>query len=532
LFSEVIVKEVGFSVFARVLIAGLLAAVIGCSSDSTPVGPPTPTALTKVSGDVQQVLFGQTEPAPLVVSVTDADGNPVPGVTVNWAIVSGGGTLSSSSSTTDRSGKATTTWTLGQSGEQSVKASIDAAGDPSVTFSASAAVPPEVVTIVSGDAQKGPFSTALPAPLVVLVTSPSGTPIPNAKVNWGISAGEGSASATSSTTDQNGKASTTWTLGPEPWLSQTAKAWTDAPGSPSVVFSATGLRTIVVHYDGTTWTRSLNTENLGISLATGWSASASVAFAAGTGCHDPIAVRYNSGVWSGMDECQPSSLAITSLWGSAPDDVWAVGNGGQGRVSDPHLAWVYHFNGSSWTVSYTDNKVELVAVATRSTEDVIAVGLHGRIVRHAGSQWLEQTSGTTNDLLAVWGDRNSASVFAVGAGGTIVRYDGTAWQTQTSGTTAVLRGVWGSSAADVFAVGDNGTVLHFDGTSWSVQPSGTTQNLRGVWGSAPNSVFAVGAGGTVLRYDGSGWSAQSTGFNMDFTDVWGSSGGDVFVSGR
>jgi len=387
------------------------------------------------------------------------------------------------------------------------------------------------VTIVSGDGQKGPFNVALPAPLVVSVTTPNGIPVPNAKVNWGVAAGGGSVSSTSSTTDQTGKASITWTLG-SGYLNQTVKAWTDTEGSASSLFSATGQITLVLHYDGTSWTRSLTTENFGISLSNGWAASPSVAFAVGSGCAFPLPVKYDNGVWNGLDTCQHLNVTIYSLWGTAPNDVWGVEAGAQGRISDPHLAWVYHYDGSNWTVSYTDSSVSLIAVGTRSTDDVIAVGLHGKIVRHAGSQWSPQTSGTSNDLLAVWGDPNSSSVFAVGAAGTVVRYDGTAWGTQTSGTTAALRGVWGSSATDVFAVGDNGTILHFDGASWTAQSSGTTQNLRAVWGSTPSSVFAVGAGGTVLRYNGTAWSAQSTGFNMDFTDVWGSSGSDVFISGR
>lgn len=390
-----------------------------------------------------------------------------------------------------------------------------------------------VVTKVSGDEQKGPFDVMLPVPLVVSVATPDGTPVPNLKVNWGVVSGGGSLSSTSSITDQAGKASVTWTLGPYPNVNQNVKAWTDAPGPQADLFSAKGQATRVLHYDGTTWSRSLLTEQYGITVNTGWSASQSIAFAGGTSCRNPPLLVETNGVWSGMDQCAGWDLTITSVWGTAHNDVWAVGSGMAGRISDQlRLAWIYHFNGSDWTFSYTDNKVELFAVGTRSSDDVIAVGKNGRIVRHAGSEWLEQTSGTTSDLFAVWGDPNSARVFAVGAAGTVVSHDGSAWQTQTSGTTAPLRSVWGSSATDVFAVGDNGTILHFDGTSWTAQSSGTTQNLRGVWGSSPNSVFAVGAGGTVLRYDGVRWTAQSTGFQMDFTDVWGSSASDVFVSGR
>lgn len=387
------------------------------------------------------------------------------------------------------------------------------------------------MSAVSGDAQKGPFGVALAAPVVVSVTNSSGNPVANVKVNWGVVAGGGSLSSSSSTTDQNGKASVTWTLGPSPWVNQSLKAWTESEGSQSVLFSATGQATLVLHYDGT-WTRSLNTENYSMTVNTGWAASPTLAFAAGTRCPNPPVVKNSNGVWSGMDSCNGSSLVVTSMWGTAANDVWAVATGRGARVIDPPQAWIYHFDGTNWTYSYTDNQVDLIAVGARSTDDVIAVGKRGRIVRHAGSQWLEQTSATTNDLFAVWGDPNSSSVVAVGAAGTVVAYDGAAWRTQTSGTPAPLRDVWGSSATDVFAVGDNGIILHFDGTSWTAQSSGTTQNLRAVWGSSPTTVFAVGAGGTVLRYDGARWAAVSTGFQMDFTDVWGTSTSNIFVSGQ
>src|SRR6476469_1456599 len=89
----------------------LLVASLGCGSDSTPISPPGIEVLTKESGDNQQILPDQTTLAPLVVAVKSIDGDPVPGVKVNWGIITGGGSLSSSSTTTDQAGKATVTWT-------------------------------------------------------------------------------------------------------------------------------------------------------------------------------------------------------------------------------------------------------------------------------------------------------------------------------------------------------------------------------------------------------------------------------------
>jgi uncharacterized protein (TIGR03437 family) len=68
--------------------------------------------ISKVSGDAQATLIGTAFPAPLVVSVVDANGNPVQGATVTWT-VTGGATLGSTSTTTGANGQASTTVTAG-----------------------------------------------------------------------------------------------------------------------------------------------------------------------------------------------------------------------------------------------------------------------------------------------------------------------------------------------------------------------------------------------------------------------------------
>ena len=68
----------------------------------------------------------------------DAQGRPVAGVTVTFTVTDNNGTLSNSTATTDASGLAETTLTLGNSaGNNAVQASIAAPGTPtSVTFTA------------------------------------------------------------------------------------------------------------------------------------------------------------------------------------------------------------------------------------------------------------------------------------------------------------------------------------------------------------------------------------------------------------
>ena len=70
--------------------------------------------------------------------------------------------------------------------------------------------------IISGDGQQGASGEALGQPLVVEVRDHYGNPLADATVNFTVTAGDGSLSATVATTDENGHASVELTLGGEP----------------------------------------------------------------------------------------------------------------------------------------------------------------------------------------------------------------------------------------------------------------------------------------------------------------------------
>src|SRR5699024_11333277 len=61
----------------------------------------------------------------LVAHVVDAFGNPVAGASVQWAAVTGGGSVAPATSSTDAAGAAQTVWTLGTTaGAQSASATV------------------------------------------------------------------------------------------------------------------------------------------------------------------------------------------------------------------------------------------------------------------------------------------------------------------------------------------------------------------------------------------------------------------------
>lgn len=102
------------------------------------VTPGIPTAISINSGNSQSGYTSEALSNSLVVLVKDSNGNNVPSATVNWAVVSGSGTLTSASSVTDSNGLASNALTFGlTTGVTNVTATIQ--GTPySVSFSATA----------------------------------------------------------------------------------------------------------------------------------------------------------------------------------------------------------------------------------------------------------------------------------------------------------------------------------------------------------------------------------------------------------
>jgi len=102
-----------------------------CDDDVT--DPSTPTTVTIVSGDQQTATAGAALAAPFVVNIDDQNGNPMSGVTVTWAITSGGGSLSATSSVSDSNGEAQVTYTAGpDAGTGTVTATVS--GLTALTF--------------------------------------------------------------------------------------------------------------------------------------------------------------------------------------------------------------------------------------------------------------------------------------------------------------------------------------------------------------------------------------------------------------
>ena len=213
----------------------------------------TAHTLAKVSGDNQESPASTQLNAPFVVSVLDQAGSPLAGVDVTFSVAAGGGMLSSTTdansctiasstssatATTDANGHAATRLTLGsESGPNTVSATVE--GLEPVTFTATAAeqAMPHRLTKVCGDSQEGTAGILLAEPFVVLVSDEDGAAMAGVDVSFAVTAGGGTLSAATATTDATGRAATRLTLGSEPGTNTVSAT---VEGLEPRIFTATG----------------------------------------------------------------------------------------------------------------------------------------------------------------------------------------------------------------------------------------------------------------------------------------------------
>lgn len=200
-----------------------------------------------------------------------------------------------------------------------------------------------------------------------------------------------------------------------------------------------------VHYDGTNWGLPLG-DPKGPSMLALWGTDTTIW---GAGIAGQLMRNSGGSEWQEMPELlTPGDLH--ALWGSAENDVWAVGSTGAAA----------HFDGQNWTVA--DLK-------------------------------------TQKNLRGIWG-ASASDIWVVGDGGLILHYDGIDWTEVSAPSNADLKSIWGHSPEAIWTAGSSGTVMRWDGSSWTTVFSGTTEDLKRVWGIS-NTLWITGSSGTLLRRD-------------------------------
>jgi len=238
------------------------------------------------------------------------------------------------------------------------------------------------------------------------------------------------------------------------------------------------VRTLIEHWDGTTWIR-VQSPNAG----------------------------------------QPANGDLSGVAVVAADDVWAVGGYGQGA---PGRTLIEHWDGTTWTVVPSPNKGpfpnSLSGVTAIAPDDVWAVGT-----------WFTKAFDDRT-LTLHWDGTSWHRVPSPNAGPTSAAND------LVSVSANATDDVWA-----VGSRGQHTLTMHWDGTSWSIVPSPTPGGLADlaavvavgsddVWSAGGSVDRQVNAGRTLVEHwDGMGWTVvESENKGPSDNHLWGISA----VTGR
>ena len=216
--------------------------VASATSDTVTLAPGAPSALT-ITTQPGGATAGQPFTTQPIMEVRDLDGNLVSSddaTEVTATIASGGGTLQGSATATAVAGVATYT-DLGVGGTVGNRTmSFAATGLTAATSDtlALASGPASQISLSGGDNQTALAATTLTTAFAVEVADAFANGVANVDVGWSVTTGSGTLSAATSTTDADGVASVTYTLGGSAATETVAASVTNLTGSP-IAFTAT-----------------------------------------------------------------------------------------------------------------------------------------------------------------------------------------------------------------------------------------------------------------------------------------------------
>jgi hypothetical protein len=242
-------------------------------------------------------------------------------------------------------------------------------------------------------------------------------------------------------------------------------------------------------------------------------------------------LRWDGARWRSVQSNTFASLR--AIWGDSPTNVWAVGT----AFSDVPV--VIRWNGTSWrTVSFVQSRrYPLRGVWGERADAVRVVGGSfenpaGPVYRWDGAAWREERLADRDVLSLGIHGRAGMGPWVVGDNGSAFRRDAAAWMELASLPRGVTftGGVWIWSAEDVWATGARGALHHYAMGRWTTSMLRTTEQFNALWGDAPMSMWSVGRRGAIARWNGADWTVVQAS-TQDLWSVWGAGPNDVWAVG-
>jgi len=201
------------------------------------------TQIALNAGDSQTATAGSAVATPPGVIVKDANNSPVSGVTVSFAVASGGGIATGLSATTNASGIATIgSWTLGTTvGTNTLTATGAGLTGSPITFTAtSVAGAATQIAVSAGNNQTATAGSIVAILPSVIVKDANSNPVSGVSLTFVVASGGGSVAGATTITNASGIATVgSWTLANTAGSNTLTVTKAGLTGSP-ITFTATG----------------------------------------------------------------------------------------------------------------------------------------------------------------------------------------------------------------------------------------------------------------------------------------------------
>jgi hypothetical protein len=469
----------------------------------------TATQIAVNVGNNQSVTVGSAVPVPPSVIVRDANNNPVGGVSVTFAVASGGGTVVPTTPvTTGANGvAAVTSWTLGTTaGTNTLTATAAGLAGSPVTFTATGTVGTATqIAVNAGNNQTATAGTAVATPPSVIVKDANNNPVAGVLVTFAVASGGGSVVPTTAvTTGSNGIAAvTSWTLGPAAGTNTLTATAPGLAGSP-VTFTATGTV-------GTATQIAINAGN-NQSATVGTAVATPPSVIVKDANNNPVAgVSVTFAVASGGGTVVPTTAVATGANGVAAVTSWTLGT----------TAGVNTLTATA--TGLTGSPVTFTATGTASTATQIAINAGNNQSATAGAAVAIPPSVIVKDASNNPVAGVSVTFAVASGGGTVVPTTAittnasgiaqvTSWTLgTTAGTntlTATSAGLTGSpvtftatgtvGAATQIAINGGNNQSATVGTAVATPPSVIVRDVNNNPVSGVNVTFAVASGGGTV----------------------------------
>jgi len=270
-----------------------------------------------------------------------------------------------------------------------------------------------------------------------------------------------------------------------------------------------------------------------------WGTSPDNVYAVGSGAGGATIYRFDGTTWRHF-QTATDLVQFRSIWGTAPDNFYVVGNR---RVTEEPVGRIYHWDGKKFTIMVSTkwDGQGFDEVWGTSPSDVFVVGDNDRVLHSSGDgSWQEQHYDKMASHLFDVGGNSPTDVYATGYR-KLMHYDGTSWSdiplpTGEDGGFSDILGF--PSGVTLFAgnrlysrIGDIWHPYEIDLPPYTV--------LENLWGSSPDSVYAVFNSGRPRLlgfFNGIEWTTQEpditwSSSNGGFDAVWGTGNGQVFFVG-